>query len=207
MNYLCASTTSLFFVLILPCLLKSQSQLFIGINGSGWPRNLQVRGVLQGTRENRNSAQQVELGYVQRENYSIRNPLPNAVYFYQPLIGAVELSVFWKVGINFEQVRVFGLIGPSVSHGIETEAFVVNESGDSYRAIIPWQQLGIRKWELGTYVGCGIENINRKGVKIQVDFRYYIGLSDLLPGEASAYNQGALLGMGICMPLKKRTAE
>ncbi|AEE48757.1 outer membrane beta-barrel protein [Haliscomenobacter hydrossis] len=206
MNHLYAALTTLFLFFQM-AILSSQTLTFIGLNGSGWPRNLQVRGVLQGSIEKKNIAQQVELGYVRRENFSIRNPISGAAYYYQPLIGAFELSAFWKMSVNFDEFRFFGLIGPAISHGIEAEAFIVEESGRSYQAIIPWEKLGINRWELGAYAGMGIESITTKGVKIQIDFRYYFGLSDLLPGEASAYNEGALLGMGIGLPLGRRIAH
>jgi hypothetical protein len=198
MNPFCLLTTTI--ILCLCTNLKGQSRVFLGFNGSGWPSNLQVRGVLQASWEKKNFAKQIELGYVRRENYTIRNPLPDEMYYYQPLIGALELSAMLKAGINFEEFRIFVLFGPSVSKGVEAEAFI-SSGGSSYRAVIPWDQLGIRRWEMGTYQGLGIETTGRKGVKIQVDFRYYLGLSDLLPDERSVYNQGALLGIGISLPL------
>lgn len=208
MNHLHIPLAILLCCLGFPVFSYSQNQTYLGFSGSGWPSNLQVRGVFQGAFEKKNIGQQLEIGYVRRENFTIRHPLSNGAYYFQPLIGAVELSTFFKMSINFEQFRLFGLIGPSLSHGVEAEAFIAPEGGgDIYRAVIPWHKLGVRRWEAGAYTGFGIESIGKRGVKILIDYRYYFGLTDLLTGDVSAYNQGSLLGIGIGLPLKRQNIE
>ena len=202
MNRLCAAmTTLLFFAGSSPTLL-AQSQTYLGFNGSGWPSNLQVRGVIQCSWERKFVAKQFEFGYVRRENITISKALPDGSHYFQPLMGSIEGSALLKFGFKFEQLRIFALFGPSLSRGVEAEALVSYENGDALQMVVPWKQLGIRRWELGTYQGLGIESIGRNGVKIQIDFRYYLGLTDLLPEEKTAYNQGPLLGIVIALPLK-----
>lgn len=202
MNRLCTTATTLCLYVCLSPTLFGQKQTFLGFNGSGWPSNLQVRGVIQASWERKNSALQVELGYVRRENITIHQPIPNTgLEYYQPVIGAVEASAFWKFGFKFERIRIFALLGPSISHGVEAEAFIRQENSDPYPAVVPWRHLGIRRWEVGTYQGLGLESVGHKGVKIQIDFRYYLGLTDLFPGEDTAFNQGPLLGIGIALPI------
>lgn len=202
MNYFCVAVTTLLFCVSFSPTLCGQEQTFLGFNGSGWPSNLQVRAVVQASWERKNSALQLELGYVRRENATIHQAIPNTgLEYYQPLIGAVEASAFWKFGFKFEQVRIFALFGPSISHGVEAEAFIIQENSDPYQAVLPWRQLGIRRWEVGTYQGLGLESVGHKGVKIQIDFRYYLGITDLFPGEDTAFNQGPLLGIGIALPI------
>jgi hypothetical protein len=196
--------TLVFIFCLLSFTIFAQQKLNLGLLGGGWPRALQVRGVVFAAWDFQpNSTLQIEMGYVGRENLSWRRTWPDQTFAFQPILGYWEATAAWKFHFNFPQTRVYGLVAPALARGFAADVYLGDESGQYRRTFLDWDALEIKRFEYGAYLGFGLEHLGFRDTKIILDCRYYLGFSDIDLTANSVFNQGPQLALGFSVPISR----
>ena len=179
------------------------TQDYLGISGgAGLASEVGVRAAAVGEFSRNNFFSiQPELSFVQRVNNDILRVLEPNIDYRQASVEYVEISVLSKFSLSIEAFHLFALIGPKIGYGLNLKANFVEDDVLITRKLSFTDQ-GIARFDWGINVGAGLEKKIRKGRKIFIDYRYYLGLQDLNEySEAAIFNQGAMLNLGLLIPI------
>jgi hypothetical protein len=199
------STLTVVGLILMSIGLSAQQKCYLGIQGGGWQGNIEIHGALQGELQTSASTSYLlEAAYVRRGNPFLNNRIPSNFRYVHSVLSYSEVNLLMKYGITAKGMRFFALFGPSVSRGLRFTSDYKNEAQTYIRDQIDWKKAELNPWEFGGYFGCGFEWLNNHGQKLHLNFRYYLGFTDIdLMAGKQIFNQGALLGIGFSVPLNR----
>ncbi|MBX2872371.1 MAG: PorT family protein [Saprospiraceae bacterium] len=148
---------------------------------------------------------QPEFSYLQKGHSSLVDRLfeepPGLGY------GAIDVfsaSVLAKVKLEFSDLAIYLLAGPSASMFGGAIAVYEGEDGIYKRIRIPLSSYEVKTWDWGGTVGLGLEKRIRKKQKIFVDVRYYQGFENLNKKQESVfYLESLYFDFGLIIPLTR----
>ncbi|MEL7118922.1 MAG: outer membrane beta-barrel protein [Bacteroidota bacterium] len=197
----------IFFVFI--CLFlfttTAYSQKYLGISaGADLYESVDVRLAAAYEWERTNALTlQFEIAYVRRENYSLLPFLPVNENHIRPQINYLELPILMKFKMHIEETAIYAIAGPKLGWGLSIASTRSNERGEYIIVPLEWEELPIQRWDFGVSVGLGFEKRISNEKKIFLEFRYYLGITDLnTSNENDVYNEGKLINLGFSLPLK-----
>lgn len=179
------------------------TQDYLGISGgAGLANEVGVRAAAVGEfKINNFFSLQPEISFVQRLNKDILRVLEPNIDYRQASVEYLEWSVLSKFSLSIETFHLFALIGPKAGYGLNLKANFIEDDILITRKLSFTDQ-GIGRFDWGINVGAGVEKKIRKGRKIFIDYRYYLGLKDLNEhSETAIFNQGAMLNLGLLIPI------
>lgn len=181
------------------------SQRYIGIvGGAGLTSQVGLRVGLTAEWKLGRSANlsfQPEWTYLQRGNKELIRKLPGDRRYWLVTTEYMAMPMLFKARLDWQPVALYLLAGPEISYATSVQANY-DEAGGIYREKLSFDQVDLRRWDMGATFGIGVEKTIRNRKKIFLDFRYYLGLKDLDTDDNSdVFHEGKVLNMGIVFPL------
>lgn len=143
-----------------------------------------------------------EVVYVQRENRDLLIKLIGDRNYWQATISYLEIPVLAKAHLHLKSLSIYVLAGPKVGYGIRLAANY-SEGSVLFEERFDFDEKEIHRLDFGLNLGFGLEKRINKNRKIFIDYRYYLGLSDIDSGAPTnnIYNQGQVFNLGFLLPI------
>lgn len=198
--------TRLYFLLPACCLILfpgAFAQHYLGLTGGGgFSPTVGFRaGVVAAWKHRPNVDFLSEVTYLQRTSPEIVRKLDRERGYHLATIDYFSLNFLIKMQLDLEPIGLYAVIGPDVSFGARAYA---SYSVDGKIAIdrLYFDQLALRRWDIGACIGGGIEKEIRKRRKIFFDVRYYLGVLDIdRDPVGDIFHEGAFFNLGFLFPL------
>ncbi len=152
---------------------------------------------------------QSEISYLQKGHPSLVDRLfeepPGLGY------GAIDVfstSLLAKFRLQFSDLSIYLLVGPSVSRFGGAIAVFEGDDEIYQRVRVPLASYEVKSWDWGGTIGLGFEKRIRKKQKIFVDVRYYQGLLNLNKNQENVfYLESLYFDFGMMIPLSTRNKK
>ena len=153
---------------------------------------------------NKNFSIQVEPTYTQ-EGTGISFRESSKFNYTTNIVSYIKLPVLAKFGLNLDAYKLFIMAGPSVSYGIGLKSYYVKdfpESIDTEKENFSFEEQGIKRFDYGISYGGGVETTLAKKIKMVIDVRCNLGLSDIDEvADQETYTESITLSMGLIVPM------
>lgn len=191
-------------VLLFFCLnLSLNAQSYIGLSGGGGltPEVFFRAAIPVEVPVHQNVSLRSELVYIQRANRDILLKLIGDRDYWQATISYVEIPVLAQMHLDIKTFSIYALIGPKFGFGVRIAANY-SEGNVLYEERLSFNEKGIRRFDVGVNLGAGLEKRIVKDRKIFMEYRYYLGLSDINTDSSNTiYNQGQVFNLGFLLPI------
>ena len=197
----------IFFVFICLFLLTTTAycQKYLGISaGADLYETVDFRGAASFEWQQANALSfQTEVALVRRENYNLLAFLPLNEDYIRPNITYIEIPFLVKFKMRIDDTAIYALAGPKIGWGLSVVSSKWDEKGQPIQIPIRWEELPIQRWDFGLTAGLGFEKLISNDKKIFLEFRYYLGITDLNTSkESDVYNEGKLINLGFSLPVR-----
>lgn len=141
------------------------------------------------------------LAFIQRRNREFVRKLSAGREYLSAEADYLSLPVLFKVRLDWEPVRIYGLAGIEINYGLRIQATGV-EDQRLFKEKLGFKSIGISHFDGGFCVGAGFETDLRRNRKIFADLRYYLGILDIDESKVGEiYNEGAFVTLGFLLPI------
>ncbi len=198
------------FLFIITCIgffsFNGKSQTYIGLSGGADlydQVDFRAAGVIEWVKNDLYSWQ-TEIIYVKRENLDLLQLLPQNGNYVRPVVSYVEIPFLFKIKLNIPGANLYALVGPKVGYAVAAYSSLWKENNQVVNEVLVLEDLEVAGWDFGMSLGMGLEKNITNDKKIFVEFRYYLGVKDLFPGqETGVYNEGKSFNLGFLIPIRK----
>ncbi len=147
---------------------------------------------------------QAEFVYIKRENLDIIQLLPAERDFIRPVISYFYLPILMKAKLEIPGANMYALLGPKIGRAAAVYSTLVSEDKSVVNETFELNELGLGQWDFGLSLGIGLEKEITRNKKIFIEFRYYLGLTDINQlTEDSIYNEGKSFNLGFFLPISQ----
>jgi hypothetical protein len=161
------------------------------------------------------------LEYALSSNFSIRTGPGFTIRSNRALVRKIELdpdissasSSYWSLPVNlkgqlgFKKFQLYGLAGLELGIGHRVYYVYIKEK-NYYNGRSSFRSFGLNNFDLGVNAGFGIQRLVGKGRIIFMDYRFYLGLTDLDPADAlTIYNESQGLSVGMLIPISPNSND
>ncbi len=199
----------LFFLVLILCLFSpmAKSQTYIGLSGGADlydQVDFRAAGVIEWVKNDFYSWQ-TEVIYVKRENLDLLQLLPQNGNYVRPVISYIEVPFLFKMKLNIPGANLYALVGPKIGYALAAYSSLWKENNQVVQEKLVLEDLEVAGWDFGMNLGMGLEKHITNEKKIFIEFRYYLGVKDLFPGqETGVYNEGKSFNLGFLIPIVKK---
>jgi len=201
MVYRNLSFVLVFFVL--PTLLSAQVR--IGLGGGGY-FGLKDQGILAGLQVQKDysdfSSLRLQIRLTDKpSNLPQQNLNPDFDYV-AGHISYLVLPIEYQYFIPFKKLRAGAFGGPYFAYGLQAAVLKQLDDFNFEKMNLDFEEQGIRRFDIGVHLGVGLELELPRFKRMFVRVHYALGLVDIDLGDASTYQEGFGILMGLMVPIK-----
>ncbi len=199
------NTVKRWFTLIffsLPILLLAQVR--VGLGGGGY-FGLKDQGINAGVQVQKEfsdfSALTVQFGLADKpSNLPTENLNPDFNYV-AGHISYLLLPIEYQYFLPFKKLRAGAFGGPYFAYGLKAGVLKKLDNFNFEKMNLDFKEHGIRRFDIGVHLGVGVELELPRLKRMFVRVNYALGLVDTDLGDASAYQEGVGILMGLMLPV------
>jgi len=192
----------------LPVLLSAQVR--VGIGGGGY-FGLKDQGINAGIQVQKEfsdfSSVTLQFGLADKpSNLPNKNLNPDFEYV-SGNISYLVLPIEYQYFLPFKKLRAGAFGGPYFAYGLKAGVLKKLDNFNFEKKNLDFKEQGIRRFDIGVHLGVGLELELPRLKRMFIRVNYALGLVDTDLGEASAYQEGVGILMGLMVPVNRGKYE
>ena len=192
-----------FVFYLLPTILPAQIRL--GIGGGGY-FGLKDQGIHAGLQVQKDYSDfgsiRLQIALTDKpSNLPNKNLNPDFDYV-AGRISYLILPIEYQYFIPFKNLRAGAFGGPYFAYGLNAGILKKQNNFNFEKIDLDFEEQGIRRLDLGVHLGVGLELELPRLKRMFLRVHYALGLVDIDLGDASTYQEGVGVLMGLLVPIK-----